>query len=231
MCGGLELIMGIVGAVGQIAGGMAAKEDAKLRAEVARMNADVAERTAQTDMLLAELPVLSAELEESRVRDALRAGLATQKATYATGNIDTGYGAPLLAAGVAASQATLDINLIRIQGQLGHAERMSEAASAQAGAASQHFAVVQAENQADNAMMQAIFGAASTFLGMGKGGGFSFGGSSASTGGFDAMAPAAGTVPSYSRGYTFTAASPAATPRYDYGTRYGGYGGYIPGAH
>lgn len=177
MCGGpLAIIAGAVGAVGSMVEAEGKARDARLRGEVAKMNAEVAHKTAETDVLLAELPTMSANLEEAKVRDVMHATLATEKAYYGSGNLDPSSGAPLLVAGVTAAQAEVDIGLIRVQGMLGRSERLAEAASAEASAATQRYQVVASKNEAHSAIMAGIFGAASSFLagfagGSGGGGG------------------------------------------------------------
>jgi hypothetical protein len=214
MLGMLGMVMQIGGA---IAGGMAKKADAELKAEVARMNAGVAETTAQTNEALAVLPQIAAKLDTQKIKDAIRIAQGAATATYSTANLDPASGAPLLVAGITAAQGAVDIGLTKVQGELGYAARMADAASGYAQAASERFNVVAAENEADNAMMSAMFGAASALVGglqsmVGGGGMFGGGGGASAFAGSTA-------------GASFSSPAPAII------SPSGGYGGYIPGGY
>lgn len=181
MCTGLELplLLGAgVSAAGSIAGGMGRASDARLKADVAGMNANVGEATAQTNTLLAELPAISARLEETKLRDAIRATLGSEVAAYSAANIDPSSGAPLLVAGVTAAQGQVDIGLTRAKGALDRAAGLAGAASSYAESASSRFQVAAADQEGRNAMTSAIYGAGTSFLSAFSSGGFGFGGGS-----------------------------------------------------
>jgi hypothetical protein len=196
---------------GASAGGMAKKADAKLQAEVATMNAGVAETTAQTNTVLAQLPQIAAKLDTQKIKDAIRVAQGAETAAYSTANLDPASGAPLLVAGITAGQGAVDLALTRAQANLSTAARLADAASNYAGAATERFKVVAADNEAANAMTAAFFGAGSALIGglqsMGFTGGslFGSGGGAAETysGGFArhySAAPSIFSTPAYSGG-------------------------------
>ena len=165
MCAMLGMLGMVMQVGGAIAGGMAKQADAKLQAEVARMNAGVAETTAQTNETLAQLPQIAAKLDTQKIRDAIRIAQGAATATYSTANLDPSSGAPLLVAGITAGQGAVDLALTKVQANLSTAARLADAASGYAGAATERFKVVAADNEAKNAMTAAIFGAASALIG------------------------------------------------------------------
>jgi hypothetical protein len=221
MCAMLGLLGMGLQMFGAIAGGMAQKKDAELQAEVARMNADVAEKTADTNTVLAELPGIAAKLDTQKIKDAVRISVGAQTATYSTANMDPSFGAPLLAAGISVAQGAVDIGLTAAQAALSKAARLADAASGYAGAATERFKVVAADNEADNAMMRAFLGAGTALvsglqnLGLGGGSGM-FGGSAGASAFAGSTAGASAGAPLIRPAI----ASPSI-----------GYGGYIPGGY
>jgi hypothetical protein len=215
MCAALGLLGMVMQVGGAIAGGMAKKADAKLQAEVATMNAGVAETTAETNTVLAQLPQIAAKLDTQKIKDAIRVAQGAETAAYSTANLDPASGAPLLVAGITAGQGAVDLALTRAQANLSTAARLADAASNYAGAATERFKVVAADNEAANAMTAAFFGAGSALIGGLQSMGFT-GGSLFGSGGSSAFAGSSAGV----------SASPAIVS-----SSSGGYGGYIPGGY
>ncbi len=86
--------------------GLAAQRAAESQAELAEFNASVA-----------ELQVVDAEqrgrLEEERIRQTVKSVISSQRAGYAAGNIDVGYGSPVDVAGDTALVGELDALTVR----------------------------------------------------------------------------------------------------------------------
>ena len=71
----------------------------------------------------AELELGKANLEENRVRDQTKAGLAQQSTYFATNNMDPTYGSPLLLQAFGAAQGESDALIVRAGGQQAAAEQ------------------------------------------------------------------------------------------------------------
>lgn len=167
MCTGLELLAAgalTATAAGKVMEGFEGSAVARINRNVANTNAETAEKLAETQRIGAELSPARAAFEEARLRMEVRKVEGAARTTFAARNLDPATGSPLLVAGLTVAQGEVDAGLIRAGGQIERAERLAEAASTEAGAASSRWQAAAAEREANRSLLSGVLGAGTTLL-------------------------------------------------------------------
>lgn len=116
---GLAIALALTGAgtavqtIGSIKAGNAAKRAGEASQRAAESQAQILEYNAAVDELRARDAILRGQEEEQRFRSVVRGAIGTQRAEFAAGNIDVGFGSALDVQADAAKLGELDALTIR----------------------------------------------------------------------------------------------------------------------
>lgn len=194
---------GVVNAIGKLMAGASSKAIAGLQSQVYGTNADVSKTNAEilnTQADTAELGIGFAwakeRTQQARIEDAGRQTLASQRSFFASNNLSSSYGSPLLIQALTAGKVQTDVELTRAgaaieaaNAQTTAANIRSQAAGQQANSLSNLVSSIGARIKGDADMTAGILGAGTALL---SGFGAAKGGINLSGFGFNPVAGATG---------------------------------------